>query len=694
MFMPATARFAAIKAFALFLSLMLGVPFACGFPALGQPASMTVWAVSDCAKVLRGEAPWDASAVWSRETGKVVLHAARNEYVAFQVMVTAGGSDLYRVDVGCSALSRQGGTIPADNVRIFREHYLNVTEPSTSMYGELSTTGPGWYPDPLVPSDAPEGGMPCDVSSGDNQGIWVDIYVPPGTPAGTYSGTVTISSTSAPSRSLPLELLVWGFDLPQETHMDSFFIYQPGQLSEAHGVSKYGDEYLAIEADYARAARLHRCNISTSVYPEYSGSGKDTVLIWDSWHDALAERYLDGTIFPDGNGACLYALPISQDYPDPADHGGLGSPEFEDTFLAMLQQFRDHFQQRGWFERSFLYIVDEPNDSDAYDLVRYYGGLVNRSGTGFPLMVTESPVPQEPSWGSLVGAVDIWCAGGDAWPDLMHERQAAGERAWTYNGGEPYSGSQVIDTSGLGPRSWSWISRRYGVECWLLWDVCYFKDIYNGCWDNDVWTDPITYDQRRSGTTWPDWGNGDGTLFYPGTPRGINGPVESMRLKSWRRGAQDFEYMWLLTQRGCGDLVDELVTAMVPSAFGDAEGDPTSWSKDVSTWEEARIAMGNELDSLPPYTYDCFFAEGYAGSGFQVWLCFGNSAHDEVGVKITFFYNSLPPSEHYLSLPPLSRTTVFVNPYVGVGVEFSTMVESTTPVTCERPIYFQYNPPP
>jgi len=275
----------------------------------------------------------------------------------------------------------------------------------------------------------------------------------------------------------------------------------------------------------------------------------------------------------------------------------------------------------------------------------------------------------------------------------MHERQAAGEEAWTYNGGEPYAGSQIIDTSGLGPRTWSWIARRYGVECWLLWDVCYFKDIYNDCWDNDVWTDPITYDQRRSGTTWPDWGNGDGTLFYPGTPRGIAGPVESMRLKSWRRGAQDFEYMWLLDRRGSSASVDKLVEGIIPSAFGDAEGGTTSWSKDVSAWEDARMAMGDKLASLPPYAYDYYFAEGYTGEGFHVWLCFGNSAAEEVQVRITYLFNGLPPSERYLAVPALARTTLYVNPDIGEGREFSMTVESTLPLVCERPMYFEYHPP-
>jgi hypothetical protein len=675
------------------LSALLLCPLFPTAVVLGQSPAPQVWAVSDCDKIVRDETPWDSSAVWSRSGGKVLLHAARNEYAAFQVMITANGGDLLGANASAGVLQGEGAGIAPQNVRLFREHYLQVTEPSSAMYGERSSTGAGWYPDPLVSLDAPDGGAPCDVPSGMNQGIWVDIYVPEEAPAGIYNGSITVSATGRPAVTLPIELQVWDFSLPRETHMRSFFMYQPGQVADAHGVAKYGDQYMAIEEGYALMAREHRCNLSTSIYPECYGSGSGTVIVWDSWHDAFAARHLDGTIFPDGRGSDLYALPIGRDFPDPAEHGGLGSVEFEDTFIAMLRQFKDHFVQRGWFDRSFLYIVDEPNDAEAYDLVRYYGQLIDRSGTDFPFMVTETPLPQEPSWGSLVGYVDTWCAGGEAWPGPMHERQAAGEHGWTYNGGEPYAGSQVIDTSGLGPRSWAWIAQRYGVECWLLWDACYFKDLYNGCNTNDVWTDPITYDQRRSGATWPDWGNGDGTLFYPGTPRGISGPVASMRLKSWRRGAQDYEYMWILDRYGRGDFVDGLVDGIIPYAFGDAEGRSTAWSKDAAVWEEARIAMGNELASVPPYANDYYFAEGYTGTGFDVWLCLGNSAAEEVGVKVTYLYNSLPPSERYLNLPPLSRTTLYVNPDVGEGREFSMIVESTLPLVCERPMYFAYQPP-
>jgi cysteinyl-tRNA synthetase, unknown class len=666
----------------------------CLVPVSAAAASshLRVWAVSDCDKVLRDAPARTSSAVWSQASGRVSLHAARNEYVAFQAMVTARGADLHGVDAALGRLTSLDGTIPAAKVSLFREHYLHVTEPSTAMYGEQSTTGPGWYPDPLVPLDAPDGGAPFDVAEGQNQGIWVDIYVPPDASPGLYRGTLRITATGETEVVLPVEVEVWDFALPQETHLPSFFMYQPGQLAAAHGVAKYGEEYLDIEAEYLRMARAHRMNVSTSIYPEVHGTGNSTTIVWDSWHDEFASRHLDGTIFPDGRGSDLYALPIGLDNPDPAEHGGLGSAEFEATFITMLRQFRDHFQARGWYDRSFLYIVDEPNDAEAYDLVRYYGDLIDRSGTGFPLMVTEGPVPQETGWGSLTGYVDIWCCGGDAWPGPMQARQSLGERAWTYNGGEPYAGSQVIDTPGVAPRTWAWIAERYGVECWLLWDVCYFHDLYNGETDNDIWSDPVTYDQRHSGGSWPDWGNGDGTLFYPGTPQGIAGPVASQRMKSWRRGAQDYEYMWMLRQRGQGALVDEVLAGMVPYAFGDAEGKTTSWSDDPAVWEEARARMGEALAAHAEYPYRYYFAEGYTGAGFQEYLCLGNPGPSEAHVFIDYFFPDGGGSSQVLTVPSASRRTVDVNAWVGADREVAAVVYSDRDIGVERPMYFSYGP--
>ena len=63
------------------------------------------------------------------------------------------------------------------------------------------------------------------------------------------------------------------------------------------------------------------------------------------------------------------------------------------------------------------------------------------------------------------------------------------------------------------------------------------------------------YDESRGEWSWGH-SNGNGVLFYPGTDTlypedsyGINGPIASLRLKHWRRGLQDVDYIALAAKR-------------------------------------------------------------------------------------------------------------------------------------------------
>ena len=65
----------------------------------------------------------------------------------------------------------------------------------------------------------------------------------------------------------------------------------------------------------------------------------------------------------------------------------------------------------------------------------------------------------------------------------------------------------------------------------------------------------VDYDLKTAWTDQYDFGgNGDGTLFYPGTPARIGGkhdiPIDSIRLKRIRDGREDYEYLHILDRRG------------------------------------------------------------------------------------------------------------------------------------------------
>jgi hypothetical protein len=149
--------------------------------------------------------------------------------------------------------------------------------------------------------------------------------------------------------------------------------------------------------------------------------------------------------------------------------------------------------------------------------------------------------------------------------------------------------------------------------------------------------------------------------------------------------------MWLLDQQGKQAFADAIDQRIIPYAYGDAEGRDTSWSKDSTIWEEARTEMGRELSAFAGYENRYYFAEGYSGSGFSVWLCFGNSGETPVHIRVTYLYKDGSPTERYLILPALSRTTLYVNSDVGPDLEFSMIVEAELPIVCERPMYFDYN---
>jgi hypothetical protein len=89
----------------------------------------------------------------------------------------------------------------------------------------------------------------------------------------------------------------------------------------------------------------------------------------------------------------------------------------------------------------------------------------------------------------------------------------------------------VIDEPASEGRAMGWLSFLYHTTGELYYEL----DVHL----IDAWTEQFS-----------DGGNGDGTLFYPGTSDRIGGtqpiPIESLRLKLIRDGQEDYEYLhWL-----------------------------------------------------------------------------------------------------------------------------------------------------
>jgi len=235
----------------------------------------------------------------------------------------------------------------------------------------------------------------------------------------------------------------------------------------------------------------------------------------------------------------------------------------------------------------YMYIIDEPNDENAYKFVRRWGKAVRAARTKLKVMVTEQTQPQDAAWGDLYGAVDIWCPLFPLFdPENAAKRQALGETVWAYTAlcqGKPTPWWH-IDHPLLNYRAPAWIAWRYRIRGLLYWGgMTYWKQV------DDPWTDAWTYG-RTKGPKAPAY-NGEGTLAYPARPVGYDGLVPSLRLKALRDAIQDYDYFAILEQAGRAAEAEKIVLPLAASWF--------EWEKSPAAYDKARAALAELILKAP-----------------------------------------------------------------------------------------------
>jgi hypothetical protein len=132
----------------------------------------------------------------------------------------------------------------------------------------------------------------------------------------------------------------------------------------------------------------------------------------------------------------------------------------------------------------------------------------------------------------------------------------------------------MIDLPAMFSRVMQWQSFKYKVQGELYYDMVYAYG------KRDPWVSQFGFA-----------GNGDGTLYYPGTPAKIGGtkhiPIESIRLKLLREGMEDYEYMHLLEKMGDGAYADRQVASVVTRTY--------AWSRDPQDLYFARENMALQI---------------------------------------------------------------------------------------------------
>lgn len=170
--------------------------------------NLAVWAVPAEQKIRPDDAEESSNLVWSKEKKKINVAGAGNEHVPFQVVISVPVPPGRRPKApdgffikGSNLISKEGKTIPQAQINFYLEHYI-------MLYGKSGPVGAtGYWPDALAPVKEPFS-MAAQYVVVRNRPVWVDVSIPSSTPAGTYTGTITISQNGQSIETLNVEVEV------------------------------------------------------------------------------------------------------------------------------------------------------------------------------------------------------------------------------------------------------------------------------------------------------------------------------------------------------------------------------------------------------------------------------------------------------------------------------------------------------
>ena len=597
---------------------LIFLSFLCILISCNKPSGITrIWALDDGEKIKQDDlnhplAIGSDNSVWKNNS--VNIFGGRNEIIAFQLIIEADSIGVDKVNVEISDLingtsvisgSAKGAADPFDyrgrQIELFTEHYLNMVKRSPPEWFFLESAAPsayytGWVPDCLVPFSASpgKGGAPFSIKGNNNQAIWVDILIPKKAVAGTYSGKATITIAGKVFQTIPVSLEVYDFTLPDSTHIKNMFGFYPSALEKRHGVSKGSKEYYEIEAKYHQMAHRHRLDLVRFV---------DNLADMSEYH----KRYLTGELYTPVNGyegpgenignntfSIGYGGHIPDEYGESVHNMSMegwqsGSDAWENWFL----------KNAPGVERHKYLFPDEPDfkgpegakGTGSMDTIRMQARWTHNNpgiGKNIPSLVTNKILTK------LKGYVDFWSVSAEEAtmntdPAELNSEKALDHKFGIYNGYRPGTGAVVSDADAVEFRVIPWIVWKYNIDQYFYWSTTFWEDL-------NVFVDPCTYENRI---------NGDGTFFYPGQDvlfndenRNLAGPLSSIRAKNWRRGAQDFEYLWLARKMGFESEMNDIVNECVPTALWEAKSQKDiSWPSRGYTFEKYRKQLAELLSS-------------------------------------------------------------------------------------------------
>ena len=468
-------------------------------------------------------------------------HSAWRGEKVFAQAVISSDTELEDVTLSVSDLSNGKSVIKSGNISVQFVSFVVSDLLDTTKYGQCGQRQDKSEWGEVLVADVLDLKESMNIPAGRKQPVWMTVNVPSNAKPGKYRGKLTVSSSNAKSRSLPVELIVSDHILPPAHdwtfHLDLW--QNPYSVARYENVPLWSDAHFeAMRPVMKMLADAGQKSVTTTIMNRpWNGQTEDAFgsmvtkirridgtwlydyTIFDRWVEFMFSLGIDKQI------NCYSMIPwaLQFDYIDQATsspatfQAAPGSEEYNEYWGAFIADFARHLKAKGWFEKTMIAMDERPLESMQAVL-----GLIRKVEPAFKISLAGNY--HEPVIYDIVDFSETF-SGKQEFPESAKaKRKELGLTTTFYTCcAEAHPNMFVI--SNPDEAAWlGWFAQADGYDGYLRW-------AYNS------WTlDPLTDARFR---TWP---AGDCFVVYPGG-RG------SVRFSKLVEGIQDFEKVRILRSR-------------------------------------------------------------------------------------------------------------------------------------------------
>ncbi len=516
------------KVISLLLCLVIAIPMAACQPSgdvtAKKDTEIEFWSTYASEKVLSNEKVEKYADV--KKAAVIEVDMAKNEEETAQLLMTAK-TDILSYDVTVSDLTCGENVYDSSNITVYNQKYIEIKEIYNKQDGVLPT---GYYPDALLPFEVAKEYGENTIQAGRNQGVTFVFHVPADFEAGLYQGNFTVNYDGK-SESIPVKLNIRDFAVSETTHAKTYYgISVTGSLP-------YGEMDIDPELKNVYQNELAKYRLCGGVwYIEEDTPEAWIDYVWDFIKNprnstlAVPWKYVHEGVTIDRNYTREHLIAFGKKCLEEGVN-------LVDKLLAYYTVI-DEPDLAGLTKAHIQSVMDNCNaqyEEAAQAIEAMQGDATLKAEIAASLRDIETLLTVGSYYTEYEDIVGTWCPKTQNYDhDTFRESfmAAEGEKWWYTCADVPYPySSYLIEAEGYFPRLLDWQAEMYGVTGYLFWDVAYYQNA-DGSHIEDCYQNP---DRCLA--------NGDGFLFYPGKPYGMDTPVGSIRLQTARDGIEDKEVL-------------------------------------------------------------------------------------------------------------------------------------------------------